>query len=285
MFYHYYAAMSFFRLTRVPNLFIIGLTQYVTAIFLVHHKSQWLVVTDYKFLLLVLSTTMIAGAGYIINDYYDTKVDYVNRPKKVIVGRMIDRRYVLASYFSLNAIAILIGMILSFQVALINFVSSLLLWLHSNQLKRLPLMGNFIIGALAGLSLLIVAIFYNGLGGLVYAYVFFAFAINIIREIVKDLEAIKGEEKFGSSALPSVLGMRRTKRLIYALILASTLALSLFLYNIENDVAITYFVILIPIFVYFVFLLVKADTQKKFAFLSDFANFIMLTGIISITLF
>ncbi len=282
----FYAVMSFFRLTRVPNLIMIGLTQYITAIFLVQGKSEWLrVITDIKFLLLVASTSMIAGAGYIINDYYDTKIDYVNRPKKVIVGRLISRRYVLASYFTLNGFAVLIGLFLSLKIAAIHILSSLLLWLHSNQFKRLPLLGNVIIGALSGSSLLIVAIFYNNLGGLVYAYAFFAFVINVIREIVKDLEAIKGEEKFGSYALPSALGIRGTKMLIYAVIMFSFIALSLFLYNIDNGVAVTYFLILIPVFVYFIYLLVKADTQRSFALLGDFANFIMLTGIISIALF
>lgn len=228
---------------------------------------------------------MIAGAGYIINDYYDTKIDYINRPRKVIVGRVIGRRYVLASYFSLNGVAILVGILLSYQIAAFHFLSSFLLWLHSNQLKRLPLLGNFVIGTLAGSTLLIVAIFYGNTGNLVFAYAFFAFVVNIIREILKDLEAMRGEEKFGSYALPSVLGVRRTKILIYALILASVLALSLFLFNIDNRVAVTYFLMLIPVFVYFVYLLMRADTQKNYAFLSDFVNFIMLTGIISITLF
>lgn len=278
--------MSFLRLTRVPNLIIIALTQYITAIFLVQRKSDWLlVISDIRFLLLVVTTSMIAGAGYIINDYYDTKIDYVNRPKKVIVGRLIPRRYVLASYFSLNGVAILASAFLSLEIAVIHSMSSLLLWLHSNQMKRLPLMGNVIIGALAAVSLLLVAIFYDKLGGLVYAYAFFAFVINVIREIVKDLEAIRGEEKFGSYALPSALGMRGTKMLIYAVIIFSTIGLSLFLYNIENQVAVTYFIMLIPIFIYFINLLIKADTQKNYAFLGDFANFIMLTGIISITLF
>ncbi len=278
--------MSFFRLTRVPNLIIIGLTQYITAIFLVHSKSEWLlVVADIRFLLLIITTSMIAGAGYIINDYYDTKIDYVNRPQKVIVGRLIPRRYALASYFSLNGVAILASAFLSLQIAAIHCMSSLLLWLHSNQLKRLPLMGNVIIGALAAGALLLIAIFYDKTGGLVYAYAFFAFVINVIREILKDLEAIRGEEKFGSYALPSALGIRRTKLLIYVVIAFSSIALSLFLFNIENHVAVTYFTMLIPVFIYFIFLLVKADTQKNYAFLSDFANFIMLTGIISITLF
>ena len=116
-------------------------------------------------------------------------------------------------------------------------------------------------------------------------FIFFAFIINIIREIVKDIEDVKGEEKFGSHALPSILGIRHTKMLIYVLILGAIVALTLFLYIIENRVAIIYFSLLIPVFVYFFFLLVRADTKKKFAFLSDFSNFIMLSGIISITLF
>ena len=285
-FWPYRLVTSMLRLTRLPNLIIIAITQYFVAIFLVHDNSLWFeVASNLFFLLLVISTSMIAGAGYIINDYYDTKIDYVNRPKSVVVGRLIDRRYVLFIYFSLNGLSTMVGFLISLEIGFIHAVSIFLLWIHSNQMKRLPLMGNFTIGVLSGLSIALVAIFFNQQNWLVFTYAFFAFMINFVREILKDLEAIKGEEKFGSLALPSIWGIRNTKKLIYILITVSFLALSLFLVNADNTVASTYFILLIPLFIYFIFLLVKADTQQRFAFLGDFANFIMLSGIISITFF
>jgi len=277
---------SLLRLSRVPNLLVIAITQYLTAIYLIHSGGRVRdVLIDYRLLLLCLSTVMIAAAGYMINDYYDAKIDYVNRPKKVIVGRVLDRRVVLALYGLLNSLGVLIGLYLSWQIAAVHSLSSFFLWLHSNQLKRLPLSGNVIIGALAAMSLLVVNLFYLEINLLVFAYCIFAFLVNVIREILKDLEATKGEERFGSQALPKVLGMRRTKRFIYALIAISAMGLTVFLIRVNNITLTTYFALLMPFFAYFLFLLVSADTQRKFAFLRDLINFIMLTGILSILFF
>ena len=281
-----YWVLGMMRLTRLPNLIIIAITQYLTAIFLIQGRGLWFeTLQDIGLFLIIASTTMIAGAGYIINDYYDTKIDYVNRPKRVIVGRVIDRRNVLLLHSFLNGLAILIGLWVSIPIGIFHMVSGFLLWIHSNQMKRMPLLGNFVIGILAGSSLLIVALYYQNVDRLVIAYAAFACSVNIIREIVKDLAAIKGEEKFGSQALPSIWGVRNTKRLIYVLISFSGIALTYFLIKIDNGIATTYFLILIPVFFYFILLLVRADTQKKFADLGDFANLIMLTGIISIAFF
>jgi len=149
----------------------------------------------------------------------------------------------------------------------------------------MPLFGNFVIGVLAGFSLLIVNIYYLEFNLLVVTYSFFAFFVNVAREILKDLEAIKGEEKFGSQALPIVLGMRKTKRFVYILVTISSVGLTTFLLRVDNLTLIVYFIFLIPFFSYFIFLLVKADSQHKFAFLSDLVNFIMLTGILSMLFF
>ncbi|MEQ9424396.1 MAG: geranylgeranylglycerol-phosphate geranylgeranyltransferase [Cyclobacteriaceae bacterium] len=277
--------MGLFRLTRVPNLIILAITQYLVAIFLFEDKHLTNVLLDIKLLLLILSTNMIAAAGYIINDYYDTKVDYVNRPRKVVVGRIIDRRFVIAIHTALNVVAVFIGLYISSKIALVHFVSSFLLWLHSNQLKRLPLLGNLVIGILAGLSIWIISLYFQETNLIVLTYSLFAFFINLIREILKDLEGQKGESKFGSKALPSWLGIRRTKRLLFVVILAATSSLTIFLMTINNSVLTTYFVILVPIFGYFCYRLFKADTIERFAFLTNFANFILLTGLISITFF
>ncbi|MDA0193448.1 MAG: geranylgeranylglycerol-phosphate geranylgeranyltransferase [Bacteroidetes bacterium] len=278
--------LGLLRLSRIPNLIIITLTQYLTAVFLFHLGDHVMdVLTDHRFFLLSLSTVMIAAAGYMINDYYDTKIDYVNRPKKVIVGRILDRRLVLMLYNLFNSFGVLIGLYLSWQIAAVHIFSSFLLWLHSNQLKRMPLLGNLVIGVLAGFSLLIVNIYYLEFNLLVVTYSFFAFFINVAREILKDLEAIKGEEKFGSQALPIVLGMRKTKKFVYFLITISAIGLTAFLWRVNNHTLIAYFILLIPFFGYFTILLIKADTQQKFAFLSDLINFIMITGILSMLFF
>ena len=96
---------SFLRLVRVGNLLIIVLTQYLVRIFLVGPKEGWLsYLADFRFFLLSLSTVLIAAAGYIINDYYDIKIDTINKPRLVVVGRILRRRHAIITHIALNAL-------------------------------------------------------------------------------------------------------------------------------------------------------------------------------------
>ena len=110
---------GFLKLTRFPNLLIIGFTQYFSTIFLVGYPEHWFdKLYDFNLFLLSSSTILIAAAGYIINDYYDIKIDYVNKPDKVVVGKLVNRRIVLVSHGVLNFIGIAIGFYLSLFVFL-----------------------------------------------------------------------------------------------------------------------------------------------------------------------
>ena len=127
------------RMTRVWNLVIIVLTQYCTAIFLVDSgQGALFYLTNIWLFVLSLSSAMIAAAGYIINDYYDVKIDLINKPERVVVGRMVKRRVAMAWHTALNIAGILLGVILWWFIGLMNLLSAGLLWLYSNQLKRMP---------------------------------------------------------------------------------------------------------------------------------------------------
>ena len=147
--------VSFIRLTRVGNLFIIAFAQYFTAFFLM--KQGKMVFTDLNFFLLSLSTVMIAAAGYIINDYYDIKIDFINKPERVVIGKNITRRYAILFHTVLSGLGVLIGVYVSLWIGAINIISVFLLWLYSNLLERLPFVGNLSVAFLTGLSLILVA--------------------------------------------------------------------------------------------------------------------------------
>lgn len=281
----YYLA-NLLRLTRFPNLIIIGITQYFTAIFLVGNPEiYYQTFTSIELLILSSSTVIIAAAGYIINDYYDIKIDYINRPDRVVVGRIIKRRVVLAAHITLNFAGIAMGLLLSWKIALINFIAAFLLWFYSNQLKRLPFVGNLLIALLTGMSLIVVAVYYQTNFYLILNYTVFAFSITLIREIIKDMEDIAGDERYGSKTLPIIIGIRKTKILLYIFISAFVFLLFYLSYNLGNPILNTFFIILIlPIF-YFIYLLYRADTKKRFNQLSNFCKLFMLAGILSMTFF
>ncbi len=281
-----FSLYGFLQLIRFPNLLIIGLTQYFAAIFLVGYPHGGFErLYDINLFLLSLSTIFIASAGYIINDYYDIKIDYINKPDKVVVGKLINRRIVLVSHFILNFLGILIALYLHVYIGIIYFLTAFLLWYYSNRLKRMAFIGNLAIALLTALSIMIVAAYYQKNIYLLTNYAIFAFSINLIREIIKDMEDLKGDLRFGSKTLPIVWGIRRTKIFLYVLIGLFTGTLFFLSYQLGNPVLNKFFLILILPIVYLLYLLYKADTQKRFYTLSKYCKIFMLTGILSMMFF
>jgi 4-hydroxybenzoate polyprenyltransferase len=277
---------GFLKLTRFPNLLIIALTQYLSTIFLVAHpENGYAYLFNFKLFLLSASTLMIAAAGYIINDYYDIKIDYVNKPDKVVVGKLIKRRIVLASHIILNVIGIGIGFYLSLRVGALNFLAGFLLWIYSNKLKRMPLIGNLTIAFLTALSIAIVAVYFQRNISLLMAYAVFAFSINLVREIIKDMEDIRGDMRFGSKTLPIVWGLRKTKYFLFVLIFIFILILFVLSSQLGNHTLNLFFIILIVPIIYLIYLLYRADSQKRFHQLSTFCKLFMLAGISSMMFF
>lgn len=265
------------RLTRLWNLLIIGLAQYGTAGFLIPGAS----LTDPRLLLLSFSTILIAAGGYSINDYYDVKIDLINKPERVVVGKVLSRRTVLFLHTLLTVSGIAIGFLLAWYLGIIHFASAFLLWLYSNALKRLPFVGNFTVAALTGLSVGIVNLLHFPLLATVTIYTLFAFFMTLIREIIKDMEDLKGDNTFGCRTLPIVWGIRTTKLFIYLLILVFALTVVVVHVAIK-PLPVTFFVgfLLFPMGL-LVAWLIRADTRRDFYRLSQFSKLIMLAGIFS----
>jgi 4-hydroxybenzoate polyprenyltransferase len=281
-----YWTKGFAKLTRVHNLLFLALTQYFTAYFLVDvHHGQRAYLTDIRLFLLVLSTVCIAAAGYMINDYYDVKIDLINKPRRVVVGTTLKRRYVMAGHVVLSLFGILVGFLLSWKVGIIHCGSVFLLWLYSNQLKRLPFVGNLVIAALSGLSVAIVGIYYREHEFLVFTYAIFAFAISLVREIIKDMEDVPGDQTFGCRTLPVVWGIYRTKTFLYILSAIFIFLMFFFSGKLGNQTLINYFLILVVPIAFFIGRLVYADTRRDFALLNNFCKLLMLSGIVSMVFF
>lgn len=277
---------GFLKVIRFPNLLIIGFTQCMTAAFLVGDTSEGISrLFDANLFLLVLSTVFIAAAGYIINDYYDVKIDFINKPKRVVVGRILKRRGVMVAHSILNFFGISIAFYLSVWVGLISVGAAFFLWWYSNQLKRLPFIGNFFIGVLTGASIYLVGVYYQQQVYLINTYAFFAFSITLIREIVKDMEDLKGDADFGCRTLPVLFGIRKTKVFVYILIAAFIFIMFYLANRLGNQTLIIYFLILLLPILHFLFLLVKADTVRQFRTISNYCKVIMLSGILSMAFF
>ncbi|QSE97806.1 geranylgeranylglycerol-phosphate geranylgeranyltransferase [Fulvivirga lutea] len=273
---------GFIKLTRFWNLVIIVFAQYFTAFFLLENAS---VITSLNLAILSGSTVIIAAAGYIINDYYDVKIDLINKPQRVVVGRILKRRVAMILHTALNFIGITMGFLLGYKIGLLNFISALLLWSYSNQLKRTVLVGNLVVALLTGLSIYVIAIYFEPNNNYILGYALFAFFMTLIREIIKDLEDLKGDSTFDCRTLPVVHGPRKTKLIIYIISVSLLLSLCSLFYLRIGASMLTMALLLIGPLAYLFLRLRKADTVKEFNYLSNYCKLVMLAGITSMAFF
>jgi len=265
-----------------------------------------LALKDWQYLLLVAATVCIAAAGYLINNIHDQETDLENKPETIVIGKGISEAKAYNYYFVLNAIGVVIGCYLSFVIEKLSFsmlfmAIVLLLYIYATSLKQTLLIGNLLVAALLSVSVLIVGVFdlYPAVSmenqdvmslvfKIIIDYAVFAFLINFLREIVKDLEDVNGDYNQGMNTLPIVLGVARTSILVFWL---SFIPIGVLLYYINAYflsanlfVATGYALALVvaPL-VYFTVKMFSAKTQKDFRHLAIVLKLVMLFGILSVS--
>ncbi len=277
---------AFFSLIRWNNLIILVLCQYMSRVFLVGPSAQWSVyLFEWPFFLIMLTFVLITSAGYIINDYYDIKIDIINKPQRVVVGNKISKRKSLYLTIVLDITGIIVGLMVSIAVGIFSFLFALVLWLYASFLKRLPFVGNFLVALLTAGSIFVLSLHYRG--DMTYLYIFstFALLICLIRELIKDIEDVQGDRAFNCRTLPIVLGIRKTKRVIYSIVILFFIFV-FWVNSLTQSLSILIYFLLLGFFMgYFICLLSSATTKKDFSRLSAYAKAIMVSGVLMMILF
>ncbi len=295
--------MDFLRLVRFQNLLMLALMQLLFRYGFLEFQAVPLALNHWQFLLLVLSTVCIAAGGYLINDVFDTATDLQNKPNKVIIGVRISEATAYNYYIALNVVGVGIGFYLSNLINKSNFAILFVaiaatLYLYASTFKKYLLVGNIIIALLLSISVLIVGVFdlypmityeNRGMMGTIFQvlidYAIFAFLINFIREIVKDLEDVNGDYNQGMQTLPIVLGVSRTANLVFILSLVPVATLLYYIYtyllNLTYAALYALFFVVAPL-IYFTIKIYAATSQKSFRHLSVVLKWVMLFGILSI---
>lgn len=302
--------INFLRLIRYKNLLIIVLTQYLMRFCIIKPilevyglKLQF---SELNFFFLVLATVLITAAGYVINDYFDTKTDLVNRPETVIVGRLLNRRWAILLHVIFNTVGIGLGAYISFYIGipvltLIFVLITGILWFYSTTYKRQFLIGNVIVALLTALVPLMVLLFeipllnkeyglliremrtdYSVIVFWVGSFSLFAFLLTLIREIIKDVEDFEGDSAYGRKTMPIVMGVLNSKIVIITFILTTAFSLMFLNFTFLRDkLTFIYFIILLIIpLIYLIYILIKADNKKEYHQASNLSKFIMLAGIL-----
>ncbi|RSK32348.1 geranylgeranylglycerol-phosphate geranylgeranyltransferase [Hymenobacter metallilatus] len=273
------------RLIRLPNLLIMGLCMLLVRVCLLLPGAPWQQVLAPGFGMLLAAALCIGAAGYIINDYYDVKIDAINRPGKLVVGRAVNRRHAMLAHMLLSGVGVGVGVMLSPLLGLVNLGSAVLLWAYSVRFKRVALVGNLSIGILTAALVLLPELQARTGNEAVWGYALAAFLLTMVREIVKDVEDIRGDAQHDCRTLPIVWGVPRTKWVagffwacllvllagaVYRVLLAHYWAVGIWL-----------LVLVLAPLLALGYHLRRADRRKHFARLSAGCKWIMLAGILS----
>jgi 4-hydroxybenzoate polyprenyltransferase len=299
-------SLALLRLIRWPNLLIMAVSQVLirqcVLVPLLKQGQMEPQLSSPLFIMLVIATVFIAAGGYAINDYFDRKMDRVNKPQALIVGRLIYPRHAMAYHLFFSIAGVLIGTWVSFRagelyLSLVFFMVSGLLWFYSTTYKRELLLGNIIVALLTALVPFLVLLFElpllagnygsevisisHNLMIWVLGFSLFAFLLNLIREIVKDAEDFEGDQAYGKKTVAVIWGIKASRYISVMLIcLIVALITIAWLWFVRDNVTLLYFVfmLIIPLMIVAILLLNGGD-QKLFHKISTLLKILMLTGL------
>jgi 4-hydroxybenzoate polyprenyltransferase len=297
--------MKYLKLIRYQNLLLLALMQLIFRFGYLELIKIPLSLFYWQYTLLILATVFIAAGGYVINDILDQDADEENKPEDVIVGKTISESMAYNIYAGLTITGVACGFILANSVSHPNFavifiLIATLLYFYASSLKQIPVLGNVVVAALLAFSVIIIGIFdifpntfdinrqqMAVAFSILFDYAKFAFMINLVREIVKDIEDIDGDKSQGLNTLPIAIGKEKTIKIAFVLLLIPTLYLLYYINNylLQYDLiyGIIYMIALViaPL-ILCLFKLWNAKEKADFSWISKLLKWIIFFGILSI---
>lgn len=276
---------SMFSVVRGYNILIIVIAQYLTSIYiLAHDRPLREVVLDLNLFMLVLASASTIAAGYIINNFYDSEKDLINRPNKSMLDRLVSQNTKLSFYFVLNFLAVVMASYVSFKTVIFFSLYIFGIWFYSHKLKKLPFIGNLTSAILTITPFFAIFIYYKNFETVIFFHAMFLFLIISMRELTKDLENIKGDLAQNYLTIPVVYGENVSKVMLTVLALF-TLIPTLLLVAYFDIGHMNYFFYLSTLLLFLVILLLwKSKTKTHYLILHNVLKFIIVAGVFCIVL-
>ncbi|MEP0263678.1 geranylgeranylglycerol-phosphate geranylgeranyltransferase [Dokdonia sp.] len=276
---------SLFSVVRGYNILVIVLAQYLASIFILSSgKTLGEIVFDLNLFMLVLASAATIAAGYIINNFYDSEKDLINRPRKTMLDRLVSQNTKLSFYFVLNFLAAIAASYVSFRAVIFFAIYIFGIWFYSHKLKKRPFIGNLVAAILAITPFFAVFVYHKNFDTVIFIHASFLFLIITMRELVKDLENIKGDLTQNYKTIPIVYGTNTSKWLLT--ILAGLTIIPA--YYLVNDFAMgyMYFYFYASVILLLLFLLVLWRSKEKLHYLvlHTILKFIIVAGVFCILL-
>ncbi|MFY9241812.1 MAG: geranylgeranylglycerol-phosphate geranylgeranyltransferase [Polaribacter sp.] len=277
LFYKFFSLLS---VVRGYNILVLILAQYLASIFIFSpEKSAKHVILDLHLLFIVLATVCVVAAGYIINNFYDVKVDRINRPLKTGLDNFVKQETKLSLYFLLNFIGFIFAFFVSWKAALFFSIYIFAIWFYSHKLKKHPLLGLISATVLTILPFFAIFVYYKNFSKIIFLYAVFLFLVIMIRELIKDLENLKGAIANNYKTFTVTYGENKTKKLsIFLLILSLFPITVLFSFPALSYMRYYFYVALITL-VFVGFYLQKATRKNQYRLLHNTLKILLLIGV------
>ncbi|TDQ22852.1 geranylgeranylglycerol-phosphate geranylgeranyltransferase [Tenacibaculum caenipelagi] len=274
---------SLLSVIRGYNILVLIAAQYLAAIFIFSDtKSVKPIVFDWHLLYLVIATVCVVASGYIINNFYDKKADKINRPIKTGIDSYVKQETKLRLYFLLNFIGFGFGWLVSWRAALFFAVYIFGIWFYSHKLKKYSLIGLISATVLTILPFFVIFVHYKNFSKVIFVHAIFLFLVIMIRELIKDLENIKGAIANNYNTFPVKYGERNTKKLVILLMTLTLIPIGI-LYNYPAIEYMKYYFYLAAITLIFVGIYIWKSTQNnQYRLVHNILKILLLIGVFSL---
>ncbi len=276
---------SLFSVVRGYNILVVVIAQYLASIYIfAPDKTIKSVLFDINLLMLVLASSATIAGGYIINNFYDSEKDLINKPRKTMLDRLVSQNTKLSFYFVLNFLAVVFASYVSFKAVVFFAIYIFAIWFYSHRFKKQPITGNIVSAILTVTPFFAIFIYYKNFDTVVFAHAIFLFLLISMRELTKDLENIKGDLALNYRTVPVVYGEKTSKLMlsfVAILTIVSAIVLILF-FKIGHMYYFFYFSVILLIV--FLIILLKSNKKNHYLILHNMLKFIIVAGVFSILL-
>lgn len=274
-----------FSVVRGYNILVLVVAQYLSSIYiLAHDKPLHEVLFDVNLFMLVLASAATIASGYIINNFYDSEKDLINRPQKSMLDRLVSQNTKLSFYFTLNFLAVIFASYVSFRAVMFFSVYIFLIWFYSHKLKKMPFVGNLTSAILTILPFFAIFIYYRNFEKVIFVHALFLFLMVSIKELTKDLENIKGDLVQDYQTIPILYGEKVSKIMLTVLIVLTFIPAYLLLFYFEIGYMYYFFYLSVLLLLVFLFLLWNSKNKNHYLLLHNIIKFIIVAGVLSVVL-
>ena len=276
---------SLFSTVRGYNILVIVIAQYLTSVYILAPQLPLRdVLFDPNLFMLVMASALAIAGGYIINSFYDSEKDLINRPQKTMLDRLVSQQTKLTGYFVLNFLSAIFASYVSFKAVVFFVLYIFGIWLYSHKLKKYPFVGNITAATLAVIPFFAVFIYYKNFDLVIFVHATFLFLIIAMRELVKDLENLKGDLALDYRTIPVVYGEKVSKWMLTLLSIFALMISTLLITGFEIGCMYFFFYGSILSLLLFQIILWKSVEKSHYLMLHIILKLIILAGVFSIVL-